>query len=52
MIHVPWRFTTMRPYGNFSEYKDRRTVEGWRICERDAYGHTDARGERVCHRWR
>ena len=52
MLHVPWRFTIARPYGNFSEYKDRRTVEGWPICVPGAYGRADASGELVCHRWR
>ena len=52
MLHVPWRFTVARPYGNFSEYKDRRTVQGWPICQQGAYGRADASGELVCHRWR
>lgn len=52
MVHVPWRFANMRPYGNFSEYKDRRTIEGWPICVPGAFGCRDASGERICHRWR
>lgn len=52
MVQVPWRFTARRPYGNFSQYEDRRTVEGWPICAPGAYGCPDARGEPVCHRWR
>jgi hypothetical protein len=52
MVNVPWRFTGFRPYGNFSEYKDRRTVEGWPICVEGAYGRADARGEPICRRWR
>jgi hypothetical protein len=28
MLKFPWRFTTSRYYGNFSEYRDDRTLTG------------------------
>ena len=33
MVAVPWRFTTSRYYGNFSEYRDDRTVRGRLIAD-------------------
>jgi hypothetical protein len=31
MVAVPWRFTTSRYYGNFSKYRDHRTLRGTEI---------------------
>jgi hypothetical protein len=31
MVTVPWRFTTSRYYGNFSKYRDHRTLRGAEI---------------------
>ena len=31
MVTAPWRFTTSRYYGNFSEYRDHRTILGAEI---------------------
>ena len=33
MVTVPWRFTTSRYYGNFSEYRDHRTIMGREISD-------------------
>ncbi len=33
MVSVPWRFTASRYYGNFSEYRDDRTVRGRLIAD-------------------
>jgi len=31
MVNVPWRFTAMRYYGDFGEYRDHRTITGRQI---------------------
>jgi hypothetical protein len=31
MVKFPWRFTTSRYYGNFSQYRDHRTLTGREI---------------------
>jgi hypothetical protein len=33
MVTVPWRYTVARHYGNFSEYRDDRTVRGRLIAD-------------------
>jgi hypothetical protein len=33
MVAFPWRFTTSRYYGNFSEYRDHRTLLGAMISD-------------------
>jgi hypothetical protein len=33
MVTVPWRFTSSRHYGNFSEYRDDRTTRGRLIAD-------------------
>jgi len=33
MVAVPWRFTAARHFGNFSEYRDSRTVRGRLIAD-------------------
>jgi len=33
MVAVPWRFTSSRHYGNFSDYRDGRTVQGRLIAD-------------------
>jgi len=33
MVAVPWRFTSSRYYGNFSEYRDSRTMQGRLIAD-------------------
>lgn len=33
MVTVPWRYTSSRHYGNFSEYRDSRTVRGRLIAD-------------------
>jgi hypothetical protein len=33
MVAVPWRFTSSRHYGNFSEYRDSRTAKGRLIAD-------------------
>jgi hypothetical protein len=33
MVTVPWRYTSSRPYGNFEEYRDHRTVRGALIAD-------------------
>jgi hypothetical protein len=34
MVQAPWRYTSSRYYGNFSEYRDDRTVLGTPIAAR------------------
>ena len=29
MVMAPWRFMSTRYFGNFSEYRDHRSIEGW-----------------------
>ena len=31
LVNVPWRFTTSRYYGDFSKYRDNRTITGREI---------------------
>ena len=33
IVNVPWRFTSSRYYGNFSEYRDHRTISGRLISD-------------------
>ncbi len=33
MVIVPWRYTSSREYGNFSEYRDHRTIRGRLIAD-------------------
>jgi len=33
MVSVPWRYTSSRYYGNFSEYRDHRTIDGRLIAD-------------------
>ena len=33
MVVVPWRYTSSRHYGNFSEYRDHRTIDGRLIAD-------------------
>ncbi len=33
MVAVPWRFTSSRHYGNFSDYRDGRTARGRLIAD-------------------
>ena len=33
MVAIPWRYTSSRYYGNFSEYRDNRTVRGRLIAD-------------------
>jgi len=33
MVAVPWRYTSSRHYGNFSEYRDNRTTRGALIAD-------------------
>jgi hypothetical protein len=33
MVTVPWRYTSSREYGNFSDYRDNRTIRGRLIAD-------------------
>jgi len=33
MVTVPWRYTSAREYGNFSEYRDNRSIRGRLIAD-------------------
>ncbi len=33
MVTVPWRYTSSRKYGNFTEYRDRRDIRGILIAD-------------------
>jgi len=33
MVTVPWRYTSSREYGNFSDYRDDRTIRGNRVAD-------------------
>ena len=33
IVNAPWRFTTSRYYGDFSEYRDHRTITGRKISD-------------------
>jgi hypothetical protein len=33
MVVVPWRYTSSRHYGNFSEYRDDRNIQGRLIAD-------------------
>jgi hypothetical protein len=33
MVVVPWRFTSSREYGSFSDYRDDRTIRGALIAD-------------------
>jgi hypothetical protein len=33
MIDIPWRYTSSRYYGNFSEYRDNRTIQGRLVAD-------------------
>ncbi|HEX9814781.1 MAG TPA: hypothetical protein VGB31_07530 [Myxococcota bacterium] len=33
MVTVPWRYTSSRQYGSFSEYRDHRTIHGALIAD-------------------
>jgi hypothetical protein len=33
IVNAPWRFTTSRYYGDFSEYRDHRTITGRAISD-------------------
>jgi hypothetical protein len=33
MVAVPWRYTSSRYYGNFSEYRDNRTIRGTLVAD-------------------
>ena len=33
MVAIPWRYTSSRYYGNFSEYRDNRTARGRLIAD-------------------
>ncbi len=33
MVTVPWRYTAARPYGNFREYRDHRSIHGALIVD-------------------
>jgi hypothetical protein len=33
MVTVPWRFTALREYGNFSDYRDDRSIRGRLVAD-------------------
>jgi hypothetical protein len=33
MVTVPWRYTSSREYGSFSEYRDNRTSKGRLVAD-------------------